>query len=225
MNPVAKEFLSHFAETETTVDSEWQNARFVVLDTEMTGLDSRMDRIVSIGAIACVEMELVLDDAFEAFIQISHNTSAVHIHGITRELADSEGSPEPAVLEGFLEYLRDGVIVGHHVGDDVTMIELACERCFGLERLPNLTIDTMCLALALDQSDASESLPGDAEPDYSLDGLCHRFGIAPHDRHTAMGDAFLTGQLFLRLLRRATRAGQRKLDHLVHAAGHAPQET
>jgi len=207
----------------TRVDSEWQNVRFIVLDTEMTGLDSRMDRLVSIGAIACVRMELVLDDAFEAFIQISHNTSAVHIHGITREPADSEGSPEPVVLERFLEYLRDGVIVGHHVGEDVTMLEIACQRCFGLERLPNPTIDTMCLALALDRPDAPESLLGDVEPDYSLDGLCHRFGIAPHDRHTAMGDAFLTGQLFLRLLRRAARGGQRKLDQLVHAA--APEET
>lgn len=223
MNPIAKEFLSHFAETLTTVDSEWQNARFVVLDTEMTGLDSRVDRLVSIGAIACVEMELTLDDAFEAFIQISHNTSAVHIHGVTRELAESEGSPELVVLERFLDYLRDGVIVGHHVGDDLRMLELACQRCFGLEKLPNLTIDTMHLALSLEQGDLLERLPGDTEPNYNLDDLCHRFSIAPHDRHTAMGDAFLTGQVFLKLLRRAARGGQWKLEQLVRAP--APQET
>jgi DNA polymerase III subunit epsilon len=203
MNPIAKEFLSHFAESVTTAESEWQNARFIVLDTEMTGLDFRVDRLVSIGAIACVEMELTLDDAFEAFIQISHNTSAVHIHGVTRELAEREGSPESVVLERFLDYLGDSVVVGHHVGDDLTMLELACQRCFGLEKLPNLTIDTMHLAFALEQSGLLKWLPSDTEPNYSLDDLCRRFGIAPHDRHTAMGDAFLTGQVFLKLLRRA----------------------
>lgn len=216
MNPIAKEFLSHFAGTVPTVDSEWQCARFVVLDTEMTGLDSRVDRLVSIGAITCVAMELTLDDAFEAFVRISHNTSAVHIHGITRELAESEGSPEPVVMERFLDYLRAGVIVGHHVADDLTMLDLACQRCFGLEKLPNLAIDTMHLACALEQADLLEPLPGDVECDYSLDGLCHRFGIEPHDRHTAMGDAFLTGQIFLKLLRRAARGGQRTLEQLMH---------
>jgi DNA polymerase-3 subunit epsilon len=224
MNPIAKEFLNRFKETRSTVDSEWQNVRFIVLDTEMTGLDSRVDRLVSIGAISCIGMELILDDAFEAFIQVSHNTSAVHIHGITRELAEREGSPEPVVLERFLEYLRDGVIVGHHVGNDLEMLELACQRCFGLTQLPNLTIDTMHLALALEQRDLLERLPGDPEPNYSLDDLCHRFGIAPHDRHTAMGDAFLTGQVFLKLLRRAARSGQWKLAQLVHATAE-PQET
>ncbi|HEY5954976.1 MAG TPA: 3'-5' exonuclease [Polyangiaceae bacterium] len=216
MNPIAAEFLTHFTATLTTADAAWQNARFVVLDTEMTSLDSRVDRLVSIGAIACVGMELTLDDAFEAYIRISHNTSAVHIHGITRELAESEGAPEPVVLQRFLDYLRDGVIVGHHVDDDLTMLELACQRCFDLPKLPNLHVDTMDLAVTLEQAGLLERLPGDAEPNYSLDGLCQRFGIAPHDRHTAMGDAFLTGQVFLRLLRRAARGGQCKLEQLMY---------
>jgi DNA polymerase-3 subunit epsilon len=217
MNSIAQQFLSFFTETSITAGSEWRHARFIVLDTEMTGLDCRVDRLVSIGAIACVGMELTLDDAFEAFIRISHNTSAVHIHGITRELAESEGLPEATVLERFLPYLRDGVIVGHHVDDDLTMLELACRRCFGLERIPNFRIDTMHLAFALEQAGLLERPPSDAEPNYSLDGLCQRFGIAPHDRHTAMGDAFLTGQLFLRLLRRAARGGQLTLERLMHA--------
>jgi DNA polymerase III epsilon subunit-like protein len=31
------------------------------------------------------------------------------------------------------------------------------------------------------------------------------FGVIPHDRHTASGDAFMTAQVFLRLLKLAAR--------------------
>ncbi len=34
------------------------------------------------------------------------------------------------------------------------------------------------------------------------------FGVIPHDRHTASGDAFITAQVFLRLLRLAARTGR-----------------
>jgi DNA polymerase-3 subunit epsilon len=49
---------------------------------------------------------------------------------------------------------------------------------------------------------------------FSLDALCETFGIVPHDRHTAGGDAFLTAQIFLRLLRPAAAAGRSTLDLL-----------
>jgi DNA polymerase III epsilon subunit-like protein len=38
------------------------------------------------------------------------------------------------------------------------------------------------------------------------------FGVIPHDRHTASGDAFLTAQVFLRLLRLAGRHGRTTLS-------------
>jgi hypothetical protein len=38
--------------------------------------------------------------------------------------------------------------------------------------------------------------------------------VAPHDRHTAGGDAFLTAHVFLRLLRAAKAAGRDTLASL-----------
>lgn len=37
---------------------------------------------------------------------------------------------------------------------------------------------------------------------YSLDELCDFFQIKKHDRHTASGDAFLTGIIFLKIISR-----------------------
>jgi DNA polymerase-3 subunit epsilon len=46
---------------------------------------------------------------------------------------------------------------------------------------------------------------------FTLDALCTMFGVIPHDRHTAAGDAFITAQVFLRLLRLASRFGRATL--------------
>ena len=46
---------------------------------------------------------------------------------------------------------------------------------------------------------------------FTLDALCEMFDVIPHDRHTASGDAFLTAQVLLRLLRLAARHGRTTL--------------
>jgi DNA polymerase-3 subunit epsilon len=55
-----------------------------------------------------------------------------------------------------------------------------------------------------------------AKPEgFSLDTLCDMFGVTPHDRHTAGGDAFITAQIFLRLLRAAKTVGRTTLADLT----------
>lgn len=214
MTDFQSQYLRYFTAS-WVEDLGWENARFVILDTESTGLDAKRDSIVSIGAVSSSHFELHVEDAFEAFIPITHNTSAVHIHGITRELAAEKGVPEEEALADFLRYLRDGVIVGHHIRHDVEMLETACRKHFGLERLQNLVVDTMDLTLRLDDLGNITHSPFEDRPDFTLDGLCERFGIPPYDRHTAIGDAFLTGQIFLKLLKRAKSSGLLRLGQLT----------
>ena len=49
---------------------------------------------------------------------------------------------------------------------------------------------------------------------FTLDALCEMFGVIPHDRHTAAGDAFITAQVFLRLRRLALRYGREQLGRI-----------
>lgn len=196
-----------------------QNVRFVVLDTETTGLNPKKDAIVTIGAVAVQDGAICLDDQFEALLRFRYNTSSVVVHGITREIAAEEGVDEVEALRDFLGYLRDGIIVGHHIGFDVEILKEHCKRNFGVE-LENRWLDTMELTLHLEDSGAFGPPPGvEAEEDergrdLSLDGLCARFDIKPHDRHTASGDAFITAQVFLKLLLLARRHGRRTLGTL-----------
>jgi DNA polymerase-3 subunit epsilon len=178
--------------------------RFVVLDSETTGLDPRRDRIITIGAIAVKDGEILLDDAFEALLTMDYNRASVTVHGITRDEA-SQGIEEPQALEQFLEYLRDGVIVGHHIGHDIQALNAGYQRHFGFE-LKNRALDTMDLTLHLNDAGAFADRP--MAKGFTLDGLCEMFGVVPHDRHTAGGDAFITAQIFLRLLAAARKTGR-----------------
>jgi len=100
------------------------------------------------------------------------------------------------------------VVVGHHVRHDMETIDAACARQLG-RRFGSRSLDTMDLALHLERAGAFAG--GEAIRGFELDDLCARFGIVPHDRHTAPGDAFLTAQIFVRLLRLARRGGRTTL--------------
>jgi len=188
-------------------DSTWSDdthidkVRFVVLDSETTGLDPQTDRIISIGAVGVQNGDIVLDDSFEALLKVTHNSDSVTVHGITRD-ESRNGMEEPEALERFLEYVQDGVIVGHHIGHDIAVFDEAYERHWGF-RLLNRAVDTMNLALHFDEAGAFSDRPPIRR--FTLDALCDAFGIIPHDRHIASGDALLTALVLLRLRRFALR--------------------
>ena len=187
--------------------------RFVALDSETTGLNPLTDRIITIGAVAVQGGDIVLGDSFEALLRIERNTSAVTVHGITREQTRG-GIDEPEALRLFLDYLQDGVIVGHHIGHDISTLNAGYQRHWGFD-LMNRSLDTMDLTLHLERAGAFADREQIRE--FTLDSLCELFGVIPHDRHTAGGDAFITAQVFLRLLRLARRYARNRLGVLCEA--------
>ena len=200
-----------FESVDSVSETPADQVRFVVLDAETTGLNPKTDHLVTIGAIAVLNNEIRLDDSYESMLKVRFNTASVTVHGVTRQEA-LEGKDEPTALEEFLDYLRDGVIVGHHILHDIGTFNTAYDRHFGI-KLENRFIDTMSLMLHLERDGAFAG----SEPikSFSLDSLCTFFGIKPYGRHTAPGDAFLTAQIFLRLLRLARRCGRTTLGSLA----------
>lgn len=206
-------FLERYTSSFTTTwtdETPIDQVRFVVLDSETTGLDARTDRIITIGAVAVRAGEILLEDSFDVLLKVEQNTSAVEVHGITRDEART-GVDEADAIERFLDYLRDGVIVGHHIGHDIGALDAACERHWGI-RTRNRSLDTMDLTLQLERDGAFAGRPPIRS--FTLDALCEMFGVIPHDRHTASGDAFITAQVFLRLLALAARHGRTTLARL-----------
>jgi DNA polymerase-3 subunit epsilon len=185
--------------------------KFTVLDTETTGLEPAKDSILSFGAVKISELKIQVPTAVEWYPKSKNLPGkAAQIHGlvdIKNQISDEE------FVKLLLPYLSDSILVGHHIGFDLEMIGKAL-RPFGISRLPNPVIDTLNLAIRLEHGpQADQSRISMAA--YTLDDLCARFGIEPEDRHTAAGDAFLTAQLFLKLLRLAEKKGIRTYKELL----------
>lgn len=193
-----------------TMSANWENFRFVVVDSESTGLNAEKDRLVSLAGMGVRNGDICLWDQFSVVMPVEYNTSSVTVHGITREAA-ADGVEEPEAIAGFLDWMADGIIVGHHIQHDLTMFNLACQRHFSCV-LRNVAVDTMEAYLAVRAAGGFKDQP---EPlGYSLDALLDHFKVVPHDRHTAHGDAFLTAQVLLRILKEAGKLGLWNLEDL-----------
>ena len=176
---------------------EISTSRFVVLDTETTGFDYENDRILCIGAIVLQNNTISIQDSFEVYIQQEHyNKATAQIHGILKDFV-LDRPKELEVLQQFLAFLGDSIIIAHHTAFDVTMINKALERN-GLPTLKNRTLDTaMLYKKTLIVSNLLER-----KEHYSLDDLADKFDISKKDRHTAMGDAYITAIAFLKILKK-----------------------
>ena len=187
--------------SEKSLDDEIQGdvdtMRFVVLDTETTGFDYTNDRILCIGAIVLQKYRIPIQESLEIYIQQEHyNKTTAQIHGILKaSVLDRPNELE--ALQQFLTFVGDSIIVAHHTIFDITMINKALERN-GLPMLKNRTLDTATLY----KKTLLKSPLLDRKDNYSLDDLADKFDISKKDRHTAMGDAYITAIAFLKILKK-----------------------
>jgi len=196
-----KHYLALFKHKEKVT---FNNCRFVVFDTETTGLSTKTDRILSIGAIAIQQNTLFVNDSFDQFVQQTHfNKNTVEIHGIIKHGSQEKLSEKKAVEE-FIKYIGNSVLVAHHAAFDIAMINEALKR-MGIKSLKNKTIDTGVLY---------KKLANSSKKHVSLDSLCKEFNIHPQDRHTAAGDAYITALLFLKIMSRLKKERHVRFEDL-----------
>ncbi|MCL6258532.1 3'-5' exonuclease [Aquiflexum sp. TKW24L] len=184
---------------------------FVVLDTETTGFNPKIDHILSFGAIKLKGYSLKVDTSMERYLDAPiQNRESVKVHEI---LYSIETSPLKDFGRDFLTYVGADIIVGHHIGFDLTMLEKTL-RPFGFKEFLNPVIDTKYLAMRLEKGPHYDTDTAKAE-EYSLDAVCERYGIELTDRHTAAGDAFVTAQLLMKLLKIAETKGIKDFGGLM----------
>ena len=192
-------------------DSLLRTVRFVVVDTETTGLNPKTDRLLSVGAIGVQNWQINIADRFEVLLRQTQlpGKSDIEIHGILP--VDKAGMLEEShAVESLLTFLGNAVLVGHHLGFDMEMLNRALGR-MNLPNLKNRVIDTHRLAIRVDPPSGGIAQPGL----YTLDSLCAKYHIPAADRHTAAGDAFLTAILFLKLAARLEKRGVNTLAQLL----------
>ncbi|KGJ06113.1 DNA polymerase-3 subunit epsilon [Paracoccus halophilus] len=161
----------------------------VVFDTETTGLDPS-DRIVQIAGIRIMAGQPT-GERFQTLVNPGRPIppGSTQIHGITDAMV-ADAPDMTAALRAFQHFTEDAVLVAHNAPFDMGLLRAAATET-GVA-FPNRVLDTILL---------SAMVWGQAAP-HGLDALAGRLGVTipPELRHTAMGDAEATAQIFLRLI-------------------------
>lgn len=203
-------------EHRTDLSAPLDQARYVVFDTELTGLNPRQDSIVSVGAVAMTGGRIEVGSTFYQVVvpRTALRGSSVVVHGIT----PSEVLEQPSidqVLPAFLEFCGDSVIIGHVVSIDLGFLNEDLVRLRG-RKLPNPAVDTHAVSRWL-QSRESEvcAFYGGNADGTDLFTLAARYGIPLSGAHNALSDAFVTAQLFQRFLALLPKRGVVTVRDLV----------
>ena len=166
--------------------------REIIFDTETTGLDCRLDRVIEIGAVELVN-RFPTGRVFHEYIfpeGRAIDAEALAVHGITME--SLHGKPRFAqVADGFLEFIDGARLVAHNAGFDMGFINAELERLGHPAVDPLRVVDTLALAKRRHPMGPN-----------SLDALCRRYGIDNSMRtsHNALLDVQLLAQVYLELM-------------------------
>ncbi len=163
---------------------------YTVFDTETTGLNPAAgDEIISIGAVRIVNNRLLRYETYEQLIDPKRPVDPMSetIHGISNEMLRGQPGLNEA-LPPFHDYCADAVLVGHNAAFDMRFLQLKEEQT-GV-RFTQPVLDTLLLSEVLHPNQES----------HSLEAIAARLGVTVRARHTALGDALVTGEVFLRMI-------------------------
>jgi len=163
---------------------------YTAFDTETTGLEpSAGDEIISIGAVRIVNGRMLKNEVFEQLVDPRRalNRESMRIHGIEPRALQGQPGIEQ-VLPLFHRFCEETVLVAHNAAFDMRFLELK-EASTGV-KFAQPVLDTLLLSAAVHP----------AQQDHRLESIAQRLGVRLIGRHTALGDALLTGEIFLKLV-------------------------
>lgn len=156
---------------------------YVVLDIETCGLDDTSDEIMEIGAVKFSSGKII---KFNYLIKINSliPQKITDLTGIDNELLTKSGHDLYEVLNEFVNFIGDSVLVGYNIDFDLNFINSALDR-LGLDPINNRYIDLLPLV-------KREKIFIDS---YKLSDILISYDIGDKIYHRALSDAESTFKL------------------------------
>ena len=196
------------AQADELADRRLADLSYTVFDTETTGLDpSAGDEIIQIGATRIVAGKLRRAGVVRAARRSAARIPAagIPIHGIRPEMVAGQPTID-AVLPAFHAFAQDTVLVAHNAAFDMRFLQLK-EAATGVV-FDQPVLDTLLLSAVVHPNQAS----------HRLEEIAARLDVAVLGRHTALGDAMVTAEVFLKLIPLLAERGIHTLGQAREAA-------
>lgn len=174
----------------------------IAIDTETTGLDPLSDRVISIGAVRLNGSRLYRSWTLNILVNPGRSipSRTIPVHGISNSMV--AGAPAfDQVADRVIEQTSGLVVVGHHIDFDVEILRAEMQRC-GKDWRPMASLDIMLLYAALFPERQS----------LLLEDIAAELAVPVIGRHSALGDALTTGEVFARLLATMSDRGLNNLE-------------
>lgn len=173
--------------------NEW-----VSVDCETTGLDTRRDEIISIGAVRIVGDRVMTSEALSLLVKPSKAFTAdsVRIHRL-REQDVAQGLEPEEAMRQLLTFIGSRPLVGYFLEFDVAMINRVLFPMLGVA-LPQSKIEVSALyhEYKFRQFRGHEQ---DRHIDLRFDTLMAELDLPQRDAHDAVNDAVMAALAFIKL--------------------------
>lgn len=191
--------------------------RYVVLDTELTSLDRRTNRLLSIGAVAMQGASVRLGEQFYRLVdpRAAIPAETVVIHKLRSE--DVEGAEDSGtILNEFVQFSARSVLVGHFVEFDLKALrkEIGETHTIDNPAVDTARIHTWILRHGLYSEDLATKLEK-----LDLPTLAAFYSVDVQDAHHALADAFLTARIWQKMLTVLRGKGVVSLGKLLKIGG------
>ena len=190
------------------LDTSLKNITYTVFDTETTGLNpDGGDEIISIAAVRVVNSKIVYKDIFEELVDPKRDIpiESYKIHGINYEMVTGKKDIN-TILPLFKQFAADTVLAGHNIAFDMKMLKVK-EKTTHI-KFSNPVIDTLLLSAILHP----------VHEQHDMENIAKRLGVNIIGRHTALGDAIATAEIFLKLIPILNSNGILTLNDAVKAS-------
>lgn len=174
----------------------YAGSEIVSLDCEMTGLDTKNDHIVSIGAVKIDGNKINTGDAFEAMIDHGEwlSEDAIRVHRIRKVDLNDAVAIDTAVM-AMIEFIGNRPILGYNIQFDLKFLDRYTKPLLGFS-LPNQIIE-----FADVYRKAVVSKRPDAVPHLGFEEIIEDLNVPVFGRHTALGDATTVAMAYVKLKR------------------------
>lgn len=167
---------------------------YVCFDCETTGLDTKKDEIISIGAVIIKDNKILHSKKFEKFAKTSKPLTheSIKIHHIRK--CDIENALDiDNVIEEFLEFIGNRPLVGYYLEFDVAMVNRYIKPKTGIN-LPNKQIEVSALYY-----DKKIKKTPQGNIDLRFNTIMKELELPMMNQHDAINDAIMTSMMFLKL--------------------------